>query len=51
LRFETEDPGESNPLFLRALGGAGIDVVTLSEVERSLEDVYLQVVGHAGPEA
>jgi ABC-2 type transport system ATP-binding protein len=51
LRFETENPEESNPRFLRALGGAGIDVVTLSEVERSLEDVYLQVVGHAGPEA
>jgi len=45
LRYETEDPGVSNPQFLRALGQAGIDVVTLAEVERSLEDVYLQVVG------
>ncbi|MBF8257167.1 MAG: putative ABC transporter ATP-binding protein, partial [Anaerolineales bacterium] len=51
LRYETEDPQESNPRFLRALGQAGIDVVTLAEVERSLEDVYLQVVGQPGPPA
>jgi ABC-2 type transport system ATP-binding protein len=51
LRFETEDPQATNPAFLRSLGGAGIDVVTLSEVERSLEDVYLQVVGTAGVQA
>jgi ABC-2 type transport system ATP-binding protein len=50
LRYETENPQDSNPVFLRALGQAGIDVVTLSEVERSLEDVYLQVVGQARPE-
>jgi ABC-2 type transport system ATP-binding protein len=48
LRYETEDPRETNPLILRALGQAGIDVVTLSEVERSLEDVYLQVVNSSG---
>jgi ABC-2 type transport system ATP-binding protein len=51
LRYEAEDPQESNPRFLRALGQAGIDVVTLAEVERSLEDVYLQVVGQARPPA
>ena len=51
LRYETEDPRDSNPRFLRALGQAGIDVVTLAEVERSLEDVYLQVVGRARPSA
>jgi ABC-2 type transport system ATP-binding protein len=45
LRYETEDPHQSNPRFLHALSQAGIDVVTLAEVERSLEDVYLQVVG------
>jgi ABC-2 type transport system ATP-binding protein len=51
LRYEADDPQESNPLFLRALSQAGIDVVTLAEVERSLEDVYLQVVGQARPPA
>jgi ABC-2 type transport system ATP-binding protein len=47
LRYETESPEDSNPRYLRALGRAGIDVVTLAEVERSLEDVYLQVVDPA----
>jgi ABC-2 type transport system ATP-binding protein len=51
LRYETEDPQACNPAFLRALGQAGIDVVTLAEVERSLEDVYLQVVGQPRVEA
>ena len=32
------------PPLLRALAGQGIEVVTLSEVVRSLEDVYLRVV-------
>src|SRR3989304_5919443 len=49
LRYETEDPQATTPRFLRALGQAGIDVVTLAEVERSLEDVYLQVVGQTRP--
>jgi ABC-2 type transport system ATP-binding protein len=48
LRYETDDPRETNPLILRSLGLAGIDVVTLSEVELSLEDVYLQVVNPPG---
>ena len=51
LRYETEDPQVCNPAFLRALGQAGVDVVTLAEVERSLEDVYLQVVGQPRVEA
>ena len=46
LRYKTEDPQVTNPRVLHALGAAGIQVVTLAEVERSLEDVYLQVVGH-----
>jgi len=29
---------------LQAMTEAGVKVVTLSEVERSLEDVYLQVI-------
>jgi hypothetical protein len=46
-----DDPDEVNPRFLRSLGQAGIDVVTLAEVERSLEDVYLQVVGQPRAQA
>lgn len=45
LRFRCEDPERTNPLVLEALARAGLRVVTLSEVEGGLEDVYLEVVG------
>ena len=45
VRFRTPNPELTNPRILSALHGAGIPVITLSEIERSLEDVYLQVVG------
>ncbi|MEE9617262.1 MAG: ABC transporter ATP-binding protein [Anaerolineae bacterium] len=44
LRYSTADPQETNPLLLQMLAAHGVGVVTLSEVPRSLEDVYLQVV-------
>jgi ABC-2 type transport system ATP-binding protein len=44
LRYRTERMTEINPLVLERMGGAGHRVVTLSEVPRSLEQVYLQVV-------
>jgi ABC-2 type transport system ATP-binding protein len=44
VRFRTPDPDATNPRLLHLLDGAGIPVITLSEIERSLEDVYLQVV-------
>jgi ABC-2 type transport system ATP-binding protein len=44
LRYSTPRPQEINPRLLRALAAQGVGVVTLSEVARSLEDVYLQVV-------
>lgn len=47
LRYSTGDPRTTNPRFLKALGQAGVEVVTLAEVERSLEDVYLRAVGEA----
>ncbi len=45
LRFRVARPEEVNPSLLRSLSQAGVPVVTLSEVPRTLEDVYLQVVG------
>jgi hypothetical protein len=33
-----------NPQVIRRLTGAGLDIVTLSEVTQTLEDVYLQIV-------
>jgi len=44
LRYSTPNPQETNPLLLRTLASHGVGVVTLSEVPRSLEDVYLRVV-------
>jgi len=44
IRYQTTDPENVNPLVLRSLMDAQIPVITLSEVERSLEDVYLEVV-------
>lgn len=44
LRYSTANSQETNPLLLQMLAAHGVGVVTLSEVSRSLEDVYLQVV-------
>ena len=44
LRYHTADPVVDNPTLLRRLLGLGVEVVTLSEVSRTLEDVYLQIV-------
>ena len=44
LRYRATAPAVVNPQVLRRLSGAGVDVVTLSEVPQSLEDVYLRVV-------
>jgi hypothetical protein len=45
LRYRVSHPDRVNPKVLHAMAQAGVQVITLSEVERSLEDVYLQVVG------
>ncbi len=44
LRYSTPNPQGTNPLLLQTLASHGVGVVTLSEVPRSLEDVYLRVV-------
>jgi ABC-2 type transport system ATP-binding protein len=45
IRYRTADPVEVNPRVLAILAGAGLPVVTLSPVERTLEEVYLLAVG------
>jgi ABC-2 type transport system ATP-binding protein len=51
IRYRTLEPEVHNPLVLQRLAKAGFPVVTLAEVGRSLEDVYLRVVGEeASPE-
>ncbi len=49
VRYETEAPAQANPRVLAAMASAGVQVVTLAEVGRSLEDVYLKVVGAPAP--
>ena len=44
LRYFTPAPQETNPLLLQKLASHEVGVVTLSAVQRSLEDVYLRVV-------
>jgi len=44
LRYHTPAPAADNPTLLRRLMGLGVEVVTLSEISRTLEDVYLQIV-------
>jgi ABC-2 type transport system ATP-binding protein len=44
LRYRTPTPTEINPQVVRRLADYNTEVVTLSEVSRSLEDVYLRVV-------
>ena len=44
IRYQTADPENVNPLVLKSLMDAHIPVITLSEIDRSLEDVYLEVV-------
>ncbi|WP_026369108.1 ABC transporter ATP-binding protein [Kallotenue papyrolyticum] len=45
LRFRTRRPAETNPALLRRLHALGVPVISLSEVPRSLEAVYLRIVG------
>ena len=45
LRYHADQPQAVNPQVLQRLAARQVPVVTLSEVPRSLEDVYLQVVG------
>lgn len=47
IRVRTDNPSETNPLLLRQLLAYGYAVVSLREVTRSLEEVYLQAISHA----
>ncbi len=44
VRYRTDNPQRTNPRLLRWLNEQGREVMTLSEVPQSLEEVYLQVV-------
>jgi ABC-2 type transport system ATP-binding protein len=48
LRYATANPDKVNPILLQKLAAQGVGIITVSKVERSLEDVYLQVVEEKG---
>jgi ABC-2 type transport system ATP-binding protein len=50
LRYRTRQPAATNPALLDYLHAVGTPVVSLSEVPRSLEAVYLRIVGEREPE-
>jgi ABC-2 type transport system ATP-binding protein len=45
LRYQCPDPLAVNPQLLTRLAARGVPVIALAEVQRSLEDVYLRIVG------
>ncbi len=44
LRYRVEQPEVTNPQLLRRLTSQGVDVVTLSPLQETLETVYLRIV-------
>ena len=44
VRFRVADPNTTNSALLKRVTNLGVQVVTLSPVSRTLEDIYLQVV-------
>lgn len=44
LRYRTEEPERTNPQIIRRLTGLGVDVVTLSPLQDTLETIYLRIV-------
>jgi ABC-2 type transport system ATP-binding protein len=49
LRYRATEPHLVNPQILARLAARDIPVVALAEVQRSLEDVYLRIVGDSPP--
>lgn len=44
LDFVAPSPSKTNPMILRRVLDQGVEVLTLSQLSRSLEDVYLKIV-------
>ncbi|GAA5527897.1 ABC transporter ATP-binding protein [Herpetosiphon gulosus] len=45
LRYRTTEPHQLNPVLIQRISGWGWPLVSINEVQRSLEDVYLTIVG------
>ena len=47
IRYRTIEPEATNPIIVRRLTELGVEIITLSEIPQSLEQVYLRVVEEA----
>ena len=45
IRFQVERPEESNPVLLQQMVHVGLRVTTFSEIQHSLDEAYLKIVG------
>lgn len=43
--FDVSNPEQDNPILVRAVVKAGGHIVSISEVRRTLEEIYLKVMG------
>src|SRR5262249_40629946 len=50
VRYRCPDPRQANPQIVARLAAQGIPIVSLAEVSRTLEDVYLSIVTDEGGE-
>jgi ABC-2 type transport system ATP-binding protein len=45
IQYETDKPDEANPQVVNAIVDLGGKIVTLAEERRSLEDIYMKIIG------
>ncbi len=44
IHYSTEKGAQFNPTLVRSLVGSGVSIITLQQVDHSLEDIYLQII-------
>lgn len=47
LRYRVDQPGRNNPALVQSLVGAGMEIISIQEVHRSLESAYLEAMRSA----
>ncbi|HET7027920.1 MAG TPA: ABC transporter ATP-binding protein [Candidatus Limnocylindrales bacterium] len=50
ITVSTDEPALAGPAILRAVADAGVEVRSFSRVQPTLEDLFLELVGHPAPE-
>jgi ABC-2 type transport system ATP-binding protein len=47
LQYETDNPDKVNPIIVQRIVETGGEIVTLQEEKRTLEDIYMKIIGQA----